>query len=365
MKQLHLNFILGVLFTILSLFAACSNGGNSGNSNGSEGGKFSQPWNGSVDTDWYNTSETEFTINTAEQFAGFAKLVNDGNDFGGKTIKLGINIALNNTQNWQDWANNPPANTWTPIGTWVPSDASARRLFNGTFDGADYVISGVYINSTKEYQGLFGSITAEGTMIGMVKNLGVVDSYIKGSKTVGGLVGYNRSLIGNSYSKAWVTGIEEIGGLAGQNDGTIISSYFTGEVLQGSFVGGLTGRNRSTISNCYSTGKVMGDRLVGGFVGYNNGGVINNSYSTGVVEGAESVGGFAGGGNSNHQIINSYYNKETSGQSDEGKGEGKTTAEMKIKSTFVEWDFEHFWGISGNKNGGYPYLLFLYGDFSL
>jgi len=46
-------------------------------------------WDGTADTDWYSEDETKFTISTAEQLGGLADLVNTGNDFFGKTVKLG------------------------------------------------------------------------------------------------------------------------------------------------------------------------------------------------------------------------------------------------------------------------------------
>src|SRR5690606_1913414 len=54
-------------------------------------------------------------------------------------------------------------------------------------------------------------------------------------------------------------------------------------------------------------------------------------------------------------ISNSYYDTETTGQSDTGKGEGKTTAEMKSISTFSDWDFSEVWEIN-HENNGYPNL---------
>ena len=49
-------------------------------------------WDGSVNTGWYDTSKSAFTINTAADLAGLATLVNEGNNFYGKTITLGDNI---------------------------------------------------------------------------------------------------------------------------------------------------------------------------------------------------------------------------------------------------------------------------------
>jgi hypothetical protein len=55
-------------------------------------------------------------------------------------------------------------------------------------------------------------------------------------------------------------------------------------------------------------------------------------------------------------IANSYYDKEESEQSDEGKGEGKTTEDMRLKATYVGWDFDEIWDINEAVNNGYPYL---------
>jgi hypothetical protein len=71
------------------------------------------------------------------------------------------------------------------------------------------------------------------------------------------------------------------------------------------------------------------------------------------------VGGFlnaAGGllGSGKPEIASCYWDAQTSGLSvSAGTGaEGKTTAEMKQKSTYAGWDFSSVWDISG----GYPYL---------
>ena len=135
-------------------------------------------WDGTADTSWYNETSAEFEISTAEQLAGLAKLVNNGNNFSGKTISLTADIVLNDTSDWEDWENSASTNTWTPIGNWP-------NLFGGTFDGQGHTVSGIYINSENDYQGLFGY--NEGT----IKNIGVTESYIKGEYSVGGVCGYN------------------------------------------------------------------------------------------------------------------------------------------------------------------------------
>ena len=46
-------------------------------------------WDGaSADTSWYNDTDTEFALDDAAQIAGLADLIDGGNTFAGKTIKL-------------------------------------------------------------------------------------------------------------------------------------------------------------------------------------------------------------------------------------------------------------------------------------
>jgi hypothetical protein len=63
--------------------------------------------------------------------------------------------------------------------------------------------------------------------------------------------------------------------------------------------------------------------------------------------------GFIG---NNSAVINSYYDRQASGQVDINKGEPKSTAQMKQQATFAGWDFAKIWAIDVNKNNGYPYL---------
>jgi hypothetical protein len=300
------------------------------------------------------TEGNPYIIETKKQLEDFSFLVNFGKSFEEEYIKLGNNITINDTANWKSWnENNQPANTWAAIG-------NSSTAFQGTFDGGGYVISGVYINFTGgdnyQAQGLFGQV------YGTIKNLGVKAFYIKGRKHVGGLVGYsNYGTISSSYATGNVVGEGYVGGLVGQNGGgTISNSYATGNVVGEEYVGGLAGYNYGTISNSYATGNVVGTGdyyycYVGGLVGYNDG-TIANSYATGNVVGNSEVGGLVGY-NNDGTITSSYYNSETSGQSDTDKGTPKTTVEMKNKNTYIDWDFETVWGIAAGFNDGMPYLL--------
>jgi len=241
-------------------------------------------------------NKNEYTITTAEQLAGLAQLVNSGISMKGKTIKLGNDIALNDTTNWRNWAtSNSGLKQWTAIGT------NTGSSFSGTFDGDGYTVSGVYINKEdSQRQGLFGYIYST------IRNLGVLASYIKGRDNVGCLVG-------------------ETGG-----DGTISNSYAIGNVELG---------------YSYSRGAGV---LVG-----SNAGIISNSYAIGNVSGIGTVLGCLVGPNSNH-ISNSYYDMNKCTKA--GGGTGLTTSEMKNILTYIAggWDFNSIWAIVPSINDGYP-----------
>ena len=188
------------------------------------------------------------------------------------------------------------------------------------------------------------------------------DGAVTGTSRVGGLVGYNdgSGTVSKSYSTSSVTGTgvynEFIGGLVGYNNGLISQSYASGNILSTYLItGGLVGYNfQGTITDCYATGNVTGSSRVGGLVGDNRQQVIN-SYASGTVSGTSDVGGLVGYDNGG-MYTSSYYDQNTTGQTDTGKGEPKTTAAMQEQSTYAGWDFVIVWGINPGENCGYPFL---------
>ena len=187
---------------------------------------------------------------------------------------------------------------------------------------------------------------------------------------IGGLVGYqDYGAITNCYASGEVSGTGSfdydvfVGGLVGLfSGGTIANCYASGEVSgtgtgnssSSVRVGGLVGYQAygSTITNCYAIGSVSGARGVGGLVGHASG-TITNCHATGSVSGSGDVGGLAGYQDYG-EITNCYYDSQTTGCSDTGKGTPKTTAEMKQQITFKGWDFTDTWII--DEGASYPYL---------
>ena len=135
-------------------------------------------WDGTADTTWYNDTDTEFTITTAEQVAGLAELVNGGNTFENKTVKLGGDIDLY-CEDTSEYADGDPV-TFRPIG-----DYSKGGSFNGTFDGNGHTIYNLYQNGWDlGYEwGAYGSYGLFGIIEdATIKNLTIsgAESYIEG-----------------------------------------------------------------------------------------------------------------------------------------------------------------------------------------
>ena len=197
-------------------------------------------WDGTADTDWYNDNPdaTEFTINTAEELAGLAELVNNQKvNFLNKTINLNADITLNaNSEDYKNWETTPPDNKWTTIG-----GAYYSPKFSGTFNGNNHTIKGVYIKNTNKedylYVGLFGS--------GSIQNLKVIQSYIEKE--------------GNA-ARIFVGGITGGGGNISNCgfDGLIVAniSGTVSELGIGGICANIYNTQSAQIESCYTSGEI-------------------------------------------------------------------------------------------------------------
>ena len=232
------------------------------------------------------SSDNTYIIEDAEDLKAFRDRVNDGET--GACAELTANIVLNDdVLNSDGSLNEEKASTfeeWTPIGT-------ASNRYTGTFDGNGHTISGIYINSASNNQGLFGYIGIGGT----VKDLGIEKSRIKGGNNVGGIAGYSIGSIEDCYNTGSVSGGNNVGGIAGYSSGTIEDCYNTGSVSGGNNVGGIAGTAYSA-KDCHNEGTVSGSDCVGGILGSGAdlNGVVNRFYNTGDISGEGGVGGIAG-----------------------------------------------------------------------
>ena len=157
------------------------------------------------------TESDPYKIKTANQLACFAKSVNEGETYEGKFIKQTKNIKLNDNLNEQaingDLSN---AHIWISAGYYNNAVSPADvKTFNGTYDGDNHIISGVYITDDSTYvagaayRGLFGCIDNA-----TFKNMIISDVYANTSALFGLLGGasYNNLTIDNvtTYGNAYV-----------------------------------------------------------------------------------------------------------------------------------------------------------------
>jgi len=251
-----------------------------------------------------------YAIENAGQLYWFMEYVNDGNT--AINAVLTADIVVNESLD-----NNP--REWLPIGYCYYGEFNIDILYAGIFDGNNKTISGLYCDVREEYLsgvGLIGQISSGA----VIKNVGVVDSYIKGFTNVGGVCGFNYS-------------------------GTVINCYNTGEVSGDSFVGGVCGSiyEGGTIINCYNTGEVSGESTntvyAGGVCGsIEGGGTIINCYNTGGVHGESTntvyAGGVCGSIYEGGTIINCYY-LDTIATGGIGEEESNGRAEAKTATQFA------------------------------
>ena len=304
---------------------------------------------------------------------------------------------------------------WRPIG-------ERQNSFEGQYNGQGFTISGLSLNRSEDYQGLFGSIS-----VAKIKNLTLTEINVEGYNQVGSIVGISiASTIENCKSSGLVIGQAHIGGLVGENyyKSSISDSSFEGAILSRyGVVGGIVGSNdSSTVRKCFSHSDITTSMQAGGIVGIHQDSILENSYSTGIVHSSEYGGGlvgwsknssvkncycltetqvsYCGGGliggiddkavvencfsagktdgggligcNNDSEVKDSFWDVETSMTTDSEGGTGKTNHEMKTLATFINanWDFvsetdngsSDYWNIDAVTNDGYPYLVWQSSD---
>ena len=272
------------------------------------------------------TATDPYRISTADELAWLAQEVNAGRGASYNAV-LGNDIDLKDKE-------------WTPIGK------NYSYVYKGTFDGGGYTISGLKINSTDQYQALFGYVKG-----GTIKNLTVAGSVTSSKQYTAGIVAYgNPVTVTNCTNKVSVTATAK-----GYAAGVVASASTNSEVMGctnkgtiigcGDYVGGIVGAGSSikTISNCFNHGSVANNGKPGGYA-YCTGGIaggvgssstvtrcgntgvvtstikrtggvvggaagtISACFNTGTVTGIYSVGGVVGGANAKDAKITDCYN---------------------------------------------------------
>jgi hypothetical protein len=179
---------------------------------------------------------------------------------------------------------------WSPIGT-------ATSPFTGRLSGKSHKITGLKIDSSTDYVGLFGYIKG-GNVLSLKLELG--SDGIRGNDYVGSVAGYvNRGTITSVSVEGNVKGHGYVGGIAGYVDiGTITATYTVSNVTAtGDYIGGVAGYIKTgTITATYTKGNVASPngKNVGGVAGYSEVSTVTATYGKGDVSGNENIGGVVG-----------------------------------------------------------------------
>ena len=229
------------------------------------------------------------------------------------------------------------------------------------FDGNGYVI----LNFSSENY-FFGNDST-------IKNLGLENVNIRGNNDGASAFGGGAIKLNNCYATGFIRGKNGVGGLCGGIKGAVLKDCYAVVDVYGydHSIGGLVGsidyNAGFTIENCYSAGSVHGANGIGGLIGSLNvrgdmtsniinccsisnvygrnsvGGLIGscsaigtlnmtNCYAVGEVSAGTNSGGLIGKFTIDNpekcSISNIYYNMESTGQNDTGKGVGLSSSEL-------------------------------------
>ena len=235
-------------------------------------------WDGTSDTTWYDEGKNEFTLTTAEQFAGFRDLV-DGKvegiapvTFAGKTVKLGADIDLNNE-------------LFDPIGFGYTYNKDSNTAFMGTFDGGNHTIFGLYQNGwdldpDKTNYGTYTYSTAGGGLFASIENATIKNLTVSGANIVfecvdiGIVVGYAQ---GNCHFENIVVTNSKIANYNRATGGVV------GEVCYGSYGTDVKQGYSHTFENIVVDSSVVVSSLWGSFDTL-CGGVIGGKWGDATVE---------------------------------------------------------------------------------
>ena len=246
-------------------------------------------WTGS------GTEADAYQISNAADLTALQTQVNEkGFSYTGKWFRLTNNIDLNNE-------------LWTPIGV------DSLHFFGGSLDGGGKTISGLKVETDRQWAGLFGSVRGTYGVPMTMRDLTLKNGSVKftssGTSCSGGLVAIVegetalelRNVVAENLT---VSGGDDSGGLLGRGRVAMTNCHNRGGSVTGEYAGGLAGKGHTTLLNhvftgCTNSAKVVGERTAGGMTGnetYNDGSYTScaNSGSISAAQGYAS--GIAAGG---------------------------------------------------------------------
>lgn len=228
----------------------------------------------------------------------------NGFSYSGKWFRLTNNIDLNNEP-------------WTPIGV------DTGHPFSGSLDGGGKSISGLNVNTSTQYAGLFGAV-GEIAVQSLTLQDGSVTCTNGATSWCGGLAGRSGSLLLNDVHIVNMAisgdGLGGTGGILGGGSASMTACSNTGGSVSGRYAGGLTGKGFTesdfTFLECSSSAAVTGRLYAGGMTGCNKSASakFTNCSNVGSISGGERANGIAAMGGSFIACINAGTVNSSGGQ---------------------------------------------------
>lgn len=263
--------------------------------------------------------EGYYLLCTREGFEWFIDRINRKNEEHNVSARLTADIVLNDTSNWENWAEEMPEYQYDDMG-----------YYSGHFDGNGHVLEGYYskwespifirlekealVTDLKIRKSLFQSTYGESSYVDDEGEVGVVSA--------AALCLFNEGRIEGCDVEAVVLGDWSAGGIASINYGVIEDCSFAGTVEAGRWLcddsegeclmwktikaGGICRANLGSIRSCLNEGTVLceavngaynllTDFAAGGIAGsVDCAGSVENCKNTGDIWGTQFSGGIAG-----------------------------------------------------------------------
>ena len=206
---------------------------------------------------------TPFLIRTEAELAKLAQSVNEGTTYEGQFIRLEADLDLDGKD-------------WTPIGT------LSTAYFAGTFDGGEHTITGLAVNTTVDYAGLFG-VVKDGT----VKNLNVEAVSVYGIKYAGVIAGHMMVTAGTGKTVISNCHVISAGSVVGTTMGGLVGrASTTGATAEQMIITGCSVKNAKLSSHEETDDKVPAgnakNAFIGGIIGAAGAITVQNSFTDGI-----------------------------------------------------------------------------------
>ena len=208
-------------------------------------------------------------ISDAAGLAAFRDSVNSGMTYAGLTVKLTADIDLGNKN-------------WLPIGNYRAAESFDKHTFNGTFDGQNHTISGLFIDGDNYPAKYKNGDSVYGALFGYICNAKLKNFTVKGvvfGTEVAGVVG----ALGANCTVDGVVADVTVGGNTGENEQKLARGKVGGIIIA-------TKGDGSTIKNCINNGDVRSNESKGKNRGDYAGGIIALIQHATTIENCKNTG---------------------------------------------------------------------------